>query len=216
MKIFIDSANVEEIEQIARMGVLSGATTNPSLISKEGKDLKATILRICELVDGPVSVEVNGTKADEMITEAAEFVKWHKNIIIKLPMTAEGLAACKQLSSKGIKTNVTLIFSPNQALLAARAGATYVSPFVGRLDDISEDGLGLVSTIADIFGLHGIETEIISASIRHPAHIVGSAKAGADIATCPGKVILQSLSHPLTDKGLEIFASDWAKYQGKK
>ncbi len=216
MKIFIDSANVEEIEQIARMGVLSGATTNPSLISKEGKDLKATILRICELVDGPVSVEVNGTKADEMVAEAAEFVKWHKNIIIKLPMTAEGLAACKQLSSKGIKTNVTLIFSPNQALLAARAGATYVSPFVGRLDDISEDGLALVSTIADIFGLHGIETEIISASIRHPAHIVGSAKAGADIATCPGKVILQSLSHPLTDKGLEIFANDWAKYQGKK
>lgn len=216
MKIFIDSANVDEIEQIAQLGVLSGCTTNPSLIAKEGKDLKATILRICELVDGPISVEVNGEKAEEMVAEAADFVTWHKNIVIKLPMTAEGLKACSQLSKKGIKTNVTLIFSPNQALMAARAGATFVSPFLGRMDDISEDGVALVSTIADIFGIHGIETEIIAASIRHPAHIVGSAKAGADIATCPGKIILQSLSHPLTDRGLEIFANDWAKYQGKK
>lgn len=209
MKIFIDTANVDEIRMANDLGVICGVTTNPSLIAKEGRDFKEVVTEITSIVDGPISAEVISLEADGMVSEAEELVKIHKNIVIKIPMTLEGLKAVKILSSKGIKTNVTLIFSATQALLAARAGATYVSPFLGRLDDIGMDGLNLIEEIVDIFDTHGIETEIIAASIRHPVHVVEAARLGAHIATIPYKVIVQMTKHPLTDAGIERFLKDW-------
>ena len=217
MRFFIDTANVDEIRKANDMGVICGVTTNPSLIAKEGRDFKKTIEEITTIVDGPISGEVKATteKAEDMIEEAREIAKIHKNMVVKIPMTAEGLKAVKVLSKEGIKTNVTLIFSANQALLAARAGATYVSPFIGRLDDISMDGLELIRTISDIFATHAIETEIISASVRHPIHVTECALAGADIATVPYSVILQMTKHPLTDQGIEKFKKDYEAVFGK-
>lgn len=216
MKLFIDTANVDEIREIASWGVISGVTTNPSLIAKEGRDFKEVVQEICEIVDGPISAEVVSLKADEMVKEALELASWHKNIVIKVPMTPEGLKATSILAKEGVKTNLTLIFSPSQALLCARAGATYVSPFVGRLEDISHEGMRLVEDIAEIFMLHDIETEIIAASIRSPMHVVEAAKAGAHIATIPYKVFLQMVQHPLTDSGIERFLKDWEGVPKKK
>ncbi|WP_297207903.1 fructose-6-phosphate aldolase [uncultured Brachyspira sp.] len=217
MRFFIDTANVDEIRKANDMGVICGVTTNPSLIAKEGRDFKKTIEEITTIVDGPISGEVKATteKAEDMIEEAREIAKIHKNMVVKIPMTAEGLKAVKVLSKEGIKTNVTLIFSANQALLAARAGATYVSPFIGRLDDISIDGLELIRTISEIFATHAIETEIISASVRHPIHVTECALAGADIATVPYSVIVQMTKHPLTDQGIEKFKKDYEAVFGK-
>lgn len=217
MKFFIDTANVDDIRKANDMGVICGVTTNPSLIAKEGRDFKKTIEEITTIVDGPISGEVKATtvKAEDMIAEAREIAKIHKNMVVKIPMTIEGLKAVKVLSKEGIKTNVTLIFSANQALLAARAGATYVSPFLGRLDDISTDGLELIRTISDIFATHAIETEIISASVRHPIHVTECALAGADIATVPYNVIEQMTKHPLTDQGIEKFKKDYEAVFGK-
>lgn len=209
MKLFIDTANVDEIRAAARLGVICGVTTNPSLIAKEGKKFEDVIAEITEIVDGPISAEVISPIAEDMVKEAIELAKIHKNIVIKVPICEEGLVAVKELASLGIKTNVTLIFSATQALLAARAGAAYVSPFIGRLDDISDDGSELVEDIAEIFSIYGIETEIIAASIRGPQDIVRAAKAGADIATVPYKVIKQMICHPLTDRGIEKFNADW-------
>lgn len=211
MKIFIDTANVEEIREAADLGVICGVTTNPSLIAREGKVFEEVIKEITTIVDGPISAEVVAPDANGMVAEAKELAKIHKNIVIKIPMTLEGLKATKQLSALGIKTNVTLIFSATQALLAARAGATYVSPFVGRLDDISDSGIDLVADIAEIFAIHDINTEIISASIRGPQDVTDSAKAGAHIATVPYKVIVQMSKHPLTDAGIAKFMEDWNK-----
>lgn len=210
MKLFIDTANVDEIRAAARLGVICGVTTNPSLIAKEGKKFEDVIAEITEIVDGPISAEVISPVAEGMVAEAIELCKIHKNIVIKVPICEEGLIAVSEMKKLGIKTNVTLIFSPTQALLAARAGAAYVSPFIGRLDDISDDGSELVEDIAEIFSIYGIETEIIAASIRGPQDIVRAAKAGADIATVPYKVIKQMICHPLTDKGIEKFNADWA------
>ena len=209
MKLFIDTANVEDINVANDLGVICGVTTNPSLIAKEGKVFEEVIKEITTIVDGPISAEVVAPDAEGMVREARELAKIHKNIVIKIPVTLEGLKAVKVLSAEGIKTNVTLIFSSTQALLAARAGATYVSPFVGRLDDIASNGVNLIAEIAEIFDIHGIETEIISASIRGPQDVVDSAKAGAHIATIPYKVILQMIKHPLTDNGIERFMADW-------
>lgn len=209
MKFFIDTANVEEIKEVASWGIIDGVTTNPSLIAKEGRVFKDVIKEITDIVDGPISAEVVSLNADEMVEEALELVPINKNIVIKLPMTKEGLKACKKLTEKGIKTNVTLIFSASQALMAAKAGATYVSPFLGRLDDISSDGIILIEDIVTIFENYGIETEIICASVRHPIHLINCAKVGADVATVPYKVFEQMLKHPLTDIGIEKFLSDW-------
>lgn len=209
MKIFIDTANFDDIKSAYEMGFIDGVTTNPSLIVKEKRDLKEVIKQIAELVEGPVSAEVISTTAPEMIAEAHELVKLGSNVVIKVPMTAEGLKAVAALSKEGIKTNVTLIFSANQALLAARAGATFVSPFVGRVDDISMDGVTLIEDIAEIFMIHDIKSEIIAASVRTPIHMIQCAKAGAHIATVPFKVLEQSMKHPLTDAGLEKFLADW-------
>ena len=217
MRFFIDTANVEDIKKANDMGVICGVTTNPSLIAKEGKNFNDVIKEITSIVDGPISGEVKATtvKAEDMIVEAREIAKIHKNMVVKIPMTVEGLKAVKVLSKEGIKTNVTLIFSANQALLAARAGATYVSPFLGRLDDISTDGLELIRTIADIFATHDIDTEIISASVRHPIHVTECALAGADIATVPYNVIEQMTRHPLTEQGIEKFKKDYEAVFGK-
>ena len=217
MKFFIDTANVEDIKKANDMGVICGVTTNPSLIAKEGKNFNDVIKEITSIVDGPISGEVKATtiKAEDMILEAREIAKIHKNMVVKIPMTVEGLKAVKILSKEGVKTNVTLIFSANQALLAARAGATYVSPFLGRLDDISTDGLELIRTIADIFATHDIDTEIISASVRHPIHVTECALAGADIATVPYSVIEQMTKHPLTEQGIEKFKKDYEAVFGK-
>jgi transaldolase len=209
MKLFIDTANVQHIKEINEWGVICGVTTNPSLIAKEGRDFAEVVREITTLVDGPISAEVIDTKAEGMLTEARELVKIHKNIVIKIPMTAEGLKATKKLTAEGIKTNVTLVFSAVQALLAARAGATYVSPFLGRLDDIGMDGMNLIEEITDIFDTHGIETEIIAASIRHPIHVIQAARLGAHIATVPYATFVQMLKHPLTDSGIEKFLKDW-------
>lgn len=209
MKLFIDTAIVEEIKKANDMGIICGVTTNPSLIAKSGRDFKEVITEITNIVDGPISAEVISLEAEGMVSEADELVKIHKNIVIKLPMTVEGLKATKILSAKGIKTNVTLIFSAAQALLAARAGATYVSPFLGRLDDIGMEGMSLIEEIVDIFEIHGIETEIIAASTRSPMHVTRAARAGAHIATVPYNVLLQMTKHPLTDAGIERFLKDW-------
>ncbi len=209
MKFFIDTANVEEIKKANDLGVVCGVTTNPSLIAKEGRDFKEVVKEITSIVDGPISAEVISLEAEKMVEEALELVKIHKNIVIKIPMCLEGLKATSVLYKKGIKTNVTLIFSAAQALMAARAGATYVSPFVGRLDDIGQDGINLIEEVSEIFMLHDIETEIISASIRNPIHVTASAKAGAHIATVPYKIFEQMTKHPLTDIGIEKFLKDW-------
>ena len=209
MKFFIDTANFDDIKAAYEMGFIAGVTTNPSLIVKEKRDLHEVIQQITNLVEGPVSAEVIATTAPEMVKEAHELIKLGDNVVIKVPMTAEGLKAVSILSKEGIKTNVTLIFSANQALLAARAGATYVSPFVGRIDDISMDGIQLIEDIAEIFMVHNIATEIIAASVRTPMHMTQCAKAGAHIATVPFNVLQQSLKHPLTDAGLARFLADW-------
>lgn len=209
MKLFIDTANVNEIREIANWGVVDGVTTNPSLIAKEKRDFKEVVTEITGIVDGPISAEVVSLKHDEMVEEAKELAKIHKNIIIKVPMTEEGLIAVKELYAMGIKTNVTLVFTSTQALLAAKAGASYVSPFLGRLDDISTDGLNLIEEIMDIFDNYDYDTEVIAASVRHPMHVVECARLGCDIATVPYKVFKQMLHHPLTDSGIERFLKDW-------
>lgn len=214
MKIFIDTANINEIKEANTWGIIDGVTTNPSLIAKEGRDLQEVINEICSIVDGPISAEVISLECDKIVEEAMELVKLHKNIVIKIPMCIEGLKAVKILTEKGIKTNVTLIFSSQQALLAAKAGATYVSPFVGRLDDIGAIGVELISEIANIFEVHNMQTEIISASIRNPIHVSECSMAGSDIATIPFKVLEQMAKHPLTDIGIAKFLSDYEK-QGK-
>lgn len=209
MKFFIDTANVDEIKEIASWGIIDGVTTNPSLIAKEGRDFQEVIAEITEIVNGPVSAEVVSEDAEGMLEEAKELVKIHDNIVIKLPMTKEGLKACSELSKNGVHTNVTLVFSANQALMAAKAGATYVSPFLGRLDDISTDGIALIEEIVTIFDNYDFDTEIIAASIRHPLHVKDIALTGADIATIPYKVFEQMVKHPLTDSGIEKFLKDW-------
>jgi transaldolase len=216
MKFFIDTANVEEIRMANELGVLDGVTTNPSLIAKEGKEPVALLKRICGIVDGPVSAEVVALKADAMVKEARSLAKIHKNIVVKIPMIEEGLRAVKKLSALGVRTNVTLVFSSTQALLAAKAGANFVSPFVGRLDDISHTGMALVSEIVEIYENYLFETEIIVASIRNPLHVVEAAQLGAHIATIPYAVIRQLIRHPLTDVGLEKFLRDWEKVPVKK
>ncbi len=216
MRFFIDTANVEDIRKANEMGVICGVTTNPSLIAKEGRDFNEVIKEITSIVDGPISGEVKATTTDAetMIKEAREIAAIHPNMVVKIPMTVEGLKACHQCAKEGIKTNLTLIFSANQALLAARAGATYVSPFIGRLDDISFDGLDLIRDIADIFSINGIDSQIICASVRNPIHVMQCALAGADIATVPYKVIEQMTHHPLTDAGIIKFQDDYKKVFG--
>ncbi len=209
MKLFVDTANVDEIRKANDLGVICGVTTNPSLIAKEGRDFEEVVKEITQIVDGPISAEVISLESGKMVEEAIELAKIHPNIVIKIPMCEEGLKAVKILSNKGIRTNVTLIFSAAQALLAARAGASYVSPFVGRLDDIGMEGIKLVEEVAEIFQIHGIETEIIAASIRNPIHVTACAKAGADIATVPYKILVQMTKHPLTDAGIARFLKDW-------
>lgn len=213
MKLFIDTANTNDIRMANDLGVICGVTTNPSLIAKEGLVFEEVIEEITTIVDGPISAEVISLEASKMVEEALELVKIHKNIVIKLPMCIEGLKATKILSLKGIKTNVTLIFSAGQALLAARAGATYVSPFLGRLDDIGSNGMILIKDIVEIFNTHHIETEIIAASVRNPIHVMEAAKAGAHIATIPYSVITQMINHPLTTAGIDKFMADWAGFE---
>jgi transaldolase len=215
MKIFIDTANTSEIVKANELGVIRGVTTNPSLIAKEGRNFQEVVKEICSIVDGPISAEVVSMEAGKMVEEALPLAKIHPNIVIKIPMTLEGLKAVKLLSSKGIKTNVTLIFSANQALLAALAGASYVSPFVGRLEDINEDGMKVVKEIAVIFQAYGFKTEIIAASIRNVRHATLAALAGAHIATMPYAVIEQMANHPLTDAGIKKFLADWEKVKDK-
>ncbi|SEJ02179.1 transaldolase [Propionispira arboris] len=217
MKFFIDTAKVEDIKKANDMGVISGVTTNPSLIAKEGRDFKEVITEITSIVDGPISGEVKATTTDAegMIAEGREIAKIHKNMVVKIPMTIEGLKAVKVLTSEGIKTNVTLIFSATQALLAAKAGASYVSPFLGRLDDISTPGIDLIRTIAEIFKIHGLKAEIISASVRNPIHVIDCALAGANIATVPYSVIAQMTKHPLTQQGIEKFQADYKAVFGE-
>ncbi len=217
MKFFIDTANVDDIRKANDMGVICGVTTNPSLIAKEGRDFNEVIKEITSIVDGPISGEVKATTVDAegMIAEGREIAKIHPNMVVKIPMTVEGLKATKVLSSEGIKTNVTLIFSAAQAILAAEAGATYVSPFLGRLDDISQPGIDLIRSIADIFAIYGYETEIISASVRNPIHVIDCALAGADIATVPYGVIEQMTKHPLTDAGIAKFQADYKAVFGE-
>jgi len=215
MKLFIDTANVAEIQRAADMGVICGVTTNPSLIAKEGRDFVEVVKEIAGIVDGPISAEVISLEADKMVEEAIPLSKIHENIVIKLPFTEDGLKACKALTEKGIETNVTLIFSAAQALLAANAGATYVSPFLGRLDDVGQDGMALIEEIVDIFEVQGIGTEIIAASIRNPIHVTQAARIGCDIATVPYGVIMQMLNHPLTTIGIERFLKDWEGFAAK-
>lgn len=217
MKFFLDTANVDDIRKANDMGVICGVTTNPSLIAKEGRDFAQVVAEIASIVDGPISGEVKATTTDAegMIREGREIARIHKNMVVKIPMTVEGLKACHTLASEGIKVNMTLIFSANQALLAARAGAAFVSPFLGRLDDISTRGTDLIEEVAQIFNIHGIQTEIIAASIRHSMHVTECALAGADIATVPYKVIEQMTKHPLTDQGIEKFRKDYEAVFGK-
>ncbi|HTZ18396.1 MAG TPA: fructose-6-phosphate aldolase [Dissulfurispiraceae bacterium] len=216
MKFFIDTANIDEIRKAWELGVVDGVTTNPSLISKEKKDPVALYREICAIVDGPVSAEVISTKTDEMVKEAEELAKIHENIVVKIPMIEDGLRAVKRLTAAGIRTNVTLIFSPSQALLAAKAGATYVSPFVGRLDDISHTGMDIVADIQTIYENYVFDTQVIVASIRNPLHVVEAALIGADIATIPFSVIGQLIKHPLTDIGLDKFLKDYEKLKAGK
>lgn len=211
MRFFVDTGSIEEIRQAKRLGILAGVTTNPSLLAKEkgNRSFKETIQEICEIVQGPVSAEVVAETADEMIREGREIMTWHEHVVIKVPISAEGLVAISTLASEGAKVNTTLIFNVNQALLAARAGATYVSPFIGRLDDISEDGMQLIRDTVEIFRTHDIQTQVLAASLRHARHIAEAALAGADVATLPYKVLLSGLTHPLTEAGLKRFLNDW-------
>ena len=211
MKFFLDTANVNEIREAASLGILDGVTTNPSLVAKEGKPFKETILEICSIVDGPVNAEVIATDAGAMCNEAREYARWHKNIVVKLPTTRDGLKACKCLVADAIRTNLTLCFSANQALLVAKAGGTYVSPFLGRLDDVGHVGMDLVKQILQIYRNYGYKTQVLAASLRHPLHVIDAALAGADVATVPFKVLDQMFNHPLTDKGLAAFLKDWEK-----
>ncbi len=215
MKFFLDTAFVEEIREVASWGILDGVTTNPTLVAKTKRRYREVLEEICSIVEGPVSAEVLSLDYEGMVKEARELSKIHKNITVKIPMTKEGLKAVKTLSQEGIKTNVTLVFSPSQAILAAKSGATFVSPFVGRLDDISHEGMGLIRTIVPIFEYYGFSTEIIVASVRHPRHVVEAAEIGADIVTVPFKVMEQLLKHPLTDIGIERFLNDWRKAFGE-
>lgn len=215
MKFFIDTANIKEIKEAAALGILDGVTTNPSLVSKEGTDFRKLLDEILSIVDGPVSAEVISTDYDGILKEANEYAKIHKNIVVKVPLIKEGLKAVKTLSDNGIKTNVTLCFSPSQALLAAKAGATYISPFVGRLDDISHSGMDLISQIVQIYRNYDYETQVLVASIRHPLHLVEAALMGADVCTMPFAVIDKLFKHPLTDIGLEKFLADWKKMDTK-
>ena len=215
MKFFVDTADVGEIRELAATGLLDGVTTNPSLVGKEEKDFKTLVQKICAIVEGPVSAEVTGEDAESMIKEGREIAKWAENVVVKCPLTEAGLAATRVLSDEGIKVNVTLCFSVNQALLAARAGAYFVSPFIGRLDDINQDGCLLVEEIAEMFEIQGLETHVLAASIRTPMHVQRVALAGADIATLPYKVFKQLVKHPLTDQGMEKFTADWKKSQAK-
>ena len=212
MKLFIDTANVEEIKRANDMGIISGVTTNPSLIAKEGRDFKEVVTEIASIVDGPISAEVISMKWETMVEEAIELSQIHKNIVIKIPMCEEGLKAVKALKEKGIKTNVTLVFSANQALLSARAGASYVSPFAGRIDDVGQWGIEVVQDIAQVFSIYNFDCEIIAASIRHPMHVIEAALAGAHISTIPFAVIMKMISHPLTNIGIERFLRDWGKF----
>ncbi len=211
MKFFIDTANVKEIRDAASLGILDGVTTNPSLVAKEGKDFHGVLREIVSIVNGPISAEVTSTNKEEMLDQGRELARIHPNIVVKVPLTLEGLQCCKVFRSEGIKVNVTLCFSPSQALLAAKAGATYISPFVGRLDDISHDGMELIGQIRTIYDNYGFETEILAASMRHPRHIVESALAGADVVTMPYSVVTQLIKHPLTDLGQDKFLADWKK-----
>jgi len=215
MRIFIDTANVEHIREANSWGILDGVTTNPTLIAKEGRDFKQVIQEICSIVDGPISAEAVSVEAEGMVREARDLSKMHPNIVVKIPMTAEGLKAVKVLTKEGIKTNVTLVFSPNQALLAAKAGATYVSPFIGRLDDISHNGMDLVRDIVTIFDNYGYKTQVIAASIRHPVHVTEAALAGAHVATVPFDILKKMLKHNLTDEGIQKFLKDWEKVPKK-
>jgi transaldolase len=216
MKFFLDTANVEKIREFAEIGLVDGVTTNPTLVAKEGRDFHEVIKEICSIVDGPVSAEVIALDAEGMIEEARELSKLADNVVIKIPMTKEGLKAVNVLSKEGIKTNVTLIFSANQALMAAKAGATYVSPFVGRLDDIGQNGMQLIAEIVQIFRNYDIKTEVIVASVRHPMHVIEAAELGADIATIPFAVLDKMFNHPLTDKGIDSFMKDWEEYLKNK
>jgi len=211
MKFFIDTANIDKIKEAHSMGMVDGVTTNPSLIAKEGRDFKEIIRDICAIVDGPISAEVISIDTEGMIKEARQLAKIHENIVIKIPMTVDGLKATRRLAEEGIKTNVTLVFSPLQALMAAKAGATFVSPFIGRLDDLSQEGLLLVEQIVEIYSNYAFDTEIIVASIRNPLHVLESALMGADIATIPFDVLAKLAAHPMTDKGLKAFLDDWDK-----
>lgn len=213
MKIFADTANVEDIKRINDLGIIDGVTTNPTLVAREGKDWESVEKQICEIVDGPVSAEVTASEATAMVEQARELSKWADNIVVKIPMTAEGLKAVKVLSQEGIKTNITLVFSAMQGLLAAKAGATYVSPFLGRLDDIGADGVELVQKLRQIFDNYGYQTEIIAASIRNYQHVEQVALAGCDIATIPAKILVKLWKHPLTDQGLAAFERDWAEFE---
>lgn len=212
MRIFLDTANLDEIRHAAGLGIISGVTTNPSLVAKEGSaDLKPVILEICSMVSGSISVEAMSLNAEGMIKEAREFASWHQNVTVKIPVCEAGYEAISVLSKENIKTNMTLCFSANQALLAALVGATYISPFVGRLDDIGHDGMELVSDIVEIYNKHNFKTQVIAASLRHPLHIIAAAKAGAHIATTPYSVLMKMMQHPLTDAGIARFAEDWKK-----
>jgi transaldolase len=215
VKIFIDTADIKEIREAASWGILDGVTTNPSLIAKTGRDFRSVVQEICEIVNGPISAECVETMADKMIPEGRQIAKIHPNIVVKVPLTKEGLKTVKALSTDGIKTNVTLCFSPAQGLLAAKAGATYISPFVGRLDDIAHDGMGIIKDLVGIYQAHGYTTQVLTASVRHPRHVVDAALAGSHVATIPFKVLEQLLQHPLTDIGIEKFLADWAKVPKK-
>ncbi len=215
MRIFLDTANIQEIRDAARMGVISGVTTNPSLVAKEGRgDLRERVLEICSIVQGAVSVEVLSLEVEGIVEEARRISRWSEQVVVKVPITAAGLEATAALSKEGVKTNLTLCFSPNQALLAALAGATYVSPFVGRLDDAGHDGMQVVADAVEILDYYQLETQVIAASIRHPLHCIAAAKAGAHVATVPYKVLMQMIQHPLTDVGIDRFLADWRKVAG--
>lgn len=216
MKFFLDTANVGEIQRITALGLVDGVTTNPTIISKEGRDFETVIKEICQLVPGPVSAEVIGLTAEEMVAEAEQLAQWAPNVVVKIPMTEEGLKATAQLHQKGIKTNVTLIFTVAQGLMAAKAGATYISPFVGRLDDIGTSGIELIADLRSILDFYQFDTEIIAASIRTISHLQDAARVGAHIATIPGSIFPKLWGHPLTDKGIESFLADWQSFQGKR
>jgi transaldolase len=216
VKFFIDTANIQEIREVAALGLLDGVTTNPSLVAKEGKEFVSTLREIVSLVNGPISAEVTTPDREEMLRQGRELAKIHPNIVIKVPLTKDGLAACRRFRDEGIKVNVTLCFSPGQALLAAKCDATYVSPFVGRLDDVAHDGMELIRQIRAIYDNYGFETQILAASIRHPVHVVEAALAGADVATIPHKIILQLFDHPLTAIGQEKFLADWKKLEAAR